>query len=46
MERVVREGYGMKGLIRIEICVAIEYYGNNRGNINTTMDKGENQCKI
>ena len=37
----------------IEFCVAIEYYGNNRGNIkkvdptvNFTMDKGVKLCKI
>ena len=37
----------------IEFCVAIEYYGNNRGNINKvgskaslTMDKGVKLCRI
>ena len=37
----------------IEFCAAIEYYGNNRGNIkkvgsnvNFTMDKGVKLCRI
>lgn len=30
----------------IEFCAAIEYYGNNRGNIKQTMDKGVKQCRI